>query len=222
MIEREARTAEAAIEELCKELNRSREELDIEVVEEGSRGLLGFVGSKKVKVRARIKGQDEGGAAAIDDGFEYAKTVVERIVEAIVHDAEVEGYTRDERIHLNIKTRESGLLIGRHGQTLDAVQYLVAKIVGKRMGERRVVIVDSEEYRDRKREALEELAREMGERAKSTGRVVKLKPMTARDRRVVHLALKGDRELETKSQGDGELRRIKIIPRSKGGRECST
>lgn len=213
MIEREARTAEEAIEEICKELNRSREDLDIEVVEEKSRGLLGFVGSRKVKVRARIK----GGGQLADEGLEYARAVAERIVGGIARDAEVEGSSRDGRIHLNIKTRESGLLIGRHGQTLDALQYLVGKIVGKRLGERRVVVVDSEEYRERKREALEELAREMGEKAKSTGRVQKLKPMAARDRRIVHLALKGDRDLETRSQGDGELKRIKIIPRSRGG-----
>lgn len=211
VIEREARSVEEAIEEICKELGRGRDELEFETVEEKTRGILGLIGDKKVKVRARLKESQE----AEDEGLNYAKMVLERIITGINVPARVEGKIEGGRIYLNIRGDGSGLLIGRHGQTLDAIQYIVGRIVGKRLGEKRIVVVDTEGYRERRRETLERLARRMGEKAKSTGRAVSLEPMNSRDRRVVHLALKDDRNLETRSEGEGELKGIKIIPRAR-------
>jgi spoIIIJ-associated protein len=220
MIEKEARSVEEAIQELCNELGRTRDELEIEVVEERPRGLFGVLGNKRAKVRARVKKVESN--AMEDEGVEYAKLVLERILLHISDDARVEAWSENGRIYLDIKGDGSGLLIGRHGQTLDALQYLVGKIVGKRVAGRRIVIVDTEAYRERRRENLEGLAQRMGERAKVTGRVVKLKPMNARDRRIVHLALHGDKGLETRSQGEGEMKRIKIIPRRRQSDERFT
>jgi spoIIIJ-associated protein len=221
-IEKEARSAEEAIEEICKELGKEREELEFEVIEEKSRGIFGFMGNKRVKVRARLKEEqrepEKGGEAqeAGDDALSYAKTVLERIIAGIAVPAKVEGRVEGGTIYLNIKGDGSGLLIGRHGQTLDAIQYIVGRIVGKQLGERRMVVVDTERYRERRRENLERLAQRMGEKAKSTGRAVNLQPMSASDRRIVHLALKHDREIETRSEGEGGMKNIKIIPRKRG------
>jgi len=223
-IEKEAKSAEEAIEEICKELGKEREELEFEVIEEKSRGILGLMRNKRVKVRASIKGaqndqekgQEEETRKARADVLTYAKTVLERIIAGITVPAQVEGRVEEGTIYLNIKGDGSGLLIGRHGQTLDAIQYIVGRIVGKQLGEKRMVVVDTERYRERRRENLEQLSRRMGEKAKSIGRAVSLQPMNASDRRIVHLTLKHDREIETRSEGEGGLRSIKIIPRKRG------
>jgi len=223
-IEKEAKSADEAIKEICEELGKERDELEFEVIEEKSRGILGLIGNKRVKVRARLKEaqkdqekkQGEGAQEAGVDALAYAKTALERVVAGITASAQVEGRAEGETIYLNIKGDGSGLLIGRHGQTLDAIQYIVGRIVGKQLGEKRMVVVDTERYRERRRENLEQVSRRMAEKAKSTGRAVSLQPMNASDRRIVHLALKHDREIETRSEGEGSMRSIRIIPRKKG------
>jgi spoIIIJ-associated protein len=221
-IEKEAKSVEEAIEQICKELGKERDELEFEVIEEKSRGIFGLMGNKRVKVRAQVKGeqhdQERGEEAqeAGDDVLTYAKTVLERIVAGISVSATIEGRVEGGTIYLNIKGDGSGLLIGRHGQTLDAIQYIVGRIVGKQLGEKRMVVVDTERYRERRQENLEQMAQRMGEKAKSTGRPVSLQPMSASDRRIVHLALKHDREIETRSEGEGGMKNIKIVPRKRG------
>ncbi len=223
-IEKEAKSADEAIKEICEELGKERDELEFEVIEEKSRGILGLMGNKRVRVRARLKeAQKEKGQEkkqdAQDTGVDaltYAKTALERIIAGITDSAQVEGRVEGGTIYLNIKGDGSGLLIGRHGQTLDALQYIVGRIVGKQLGEKRMVVVDTERYRERRRESLEQVSRRMAEKAKSTGRPVTLQPMNASDRRIVHLALKHDREIETRSEGEGGMRSIRIIPRKRG------
>jgi len=221
-IEIEAKSVEEAIEMICEQLGKKREELEFEVIEEKSRGIFGLMGNKRVKVRGSLKGvqQDqekiEGAQEAGVDALPYAKTVLERILAGIAVSSHVEGRIDGETIHLDIRGDGTGLLIGRHGQTLDAIQYIVGRIVGKRRGEKKVIVVDTERYRERRRENLERLSRQMGEKAKNTGRAVSLQPMSASDRRIVHLALEHDRDLETRSEGEGSMKSIKIIPRKRG------
>jgi spoIIIJ-associated protein len=234
-IEKEAKSVEEAVEKICEELGRKREELEFEVIEEKSRGIFGLMGNKRIKVRAILKGskedqgrdqeterEDQGtgeqvaGEKTDDEVLAYAKMVLERIIAGIQVPAQIEGRAEGETIYLDIKGDGSGLLIGRHGQTLDAIQYIVGRIVGKQQGKKRMVVVDTERYRERRGENLERLARRMGERAKSTGRAVSLQPMSASDRRLVHLALKHDRDIETRSEGEGGMKSVKIVPRKRG------
>jgi spoIIIJ-associated protein len=222
-IEIEAKSVEEAIERICEELGKKREELEFEVIEEKARGIFGLMGNKRVKVRGSLKeAQPEheekpaAAPAAGEDALSYAKTVLERILVGIAVPSRVQGRVDGETISLDIKGDGTGLLIGRHGQTLDAIQYIVGRIVGKQLGEKKVIVIDTERYRERRRENLERLSRQMGEKAKSTGRPISLQPMSASDRRIVHLALKHDRELETRSEGEGSLKSIKIIPRRRG------
>jgi len=222
-LEIEAKSVEDAIEKICEELGKKREELEFEVIEEKARGIFGLMGNKRVKVRGTLKavqvGQEEKPVAAPaggEDALSYAKTVLERILAGIAVPSRVEGRVDGETIYLEIKGDGTGLLIGRHGQTLDAIQYVVGRIVGKQLGEKKVIVIDTERYRERRRENLERLSRQMGEKAKGTGRPISLQPMSASDRRIVHLALKHDRDLETRSEGEGNLKSIKIIPRKRG------
>jgi spoIIIJ-associated protein len=223
-IEIEAKSVEEAIERICEELGKKREELEFEVIEEKTRGIFGLMGSKRVKVRGTLKAeqpepakaQKQEAPEAGGNALSYAKTVLEKILVGIAVPSQVQGRVDGETIYLDIKGDGTGLLIGRHGQTLDAIQYIVGRIVGKRLGEKKVIVIDTERYRERRRENLERLSRQMGEKAKSTGRAISLQPMSASDRRIVHLALKHDRDLETRSEGEGNLKSIKITPRKRG------
>jgi spoIIIJ-associated protein len=128
----------------------------------------------------------------------------------------------DAAVVLAVKGDSSGLLIGRRGQTLDALEYLVNRIVarGEEPGQGRIVL-DVEAYRERRREYLEALAQRLAEKARQTSRVVTLNPMSPRDRRIVHLALRDDPGVETRSQGQGHFRKILIVPAARARRGAS-
>jgi len=113
---------------------------------------------------------------------------------------------------LTVSADSGGLLIGRRGQTLDALEYIVNRIVGREDAVSGRVMIDVERYRERRLEHLTQLARRLAEKAKQTGRAVTLNPMSARDRRVVHVTLQGDTAISTRSQGEGHYRKVIILP----------
>jgi len=147
------------------------------------------------------------------------REVLIKVLELMDERAEVVRTTGDpESVELEIKGDGSGLLIGRHGQTLDALEYLVNRIVARRIRDAAPVVLETESYRARRRQQLHRMALSMGERAKRDHRPMTLDPMPPRDRRVVHLALKDDPMLTTRSSGDGFLRSIEIVPAGGGQR----
>ncbi len=113
----------------------------------------------------------------------------------------------DDRINLRIETGDAGLLIGKQGQTLDALQYLVTKMLAKQSRRKVRIAIDVEAYRARHNEALAHLAQKYGEKVKKTGRPITLSPMNPYDRRIVHMALQGDKDLKTMSRGRASIRR---------------
>jgi spoIIIJ-associated protein len=148
-----------------------------------------------------------------------AREVLIRVLELMDERAEVLQTQGDpESVELEIKGDGSGILIGRHGQTLDALEYLVNRIVARRIRDAAPVVLETESYRARRRQQLHRMALSMGERAKRDHRPMTLDPMPPRDRRVVHLALKDDPMLTTRSSGDGFLRSIEIVPAGGGQR----
>ena len=148
-----------------------------------------------------------------------AREVLIRVLELMDERAEVLRTQGDpESVELEIKGDGSGILIGRHGQTLDALEYLVNRIVARRIRDAAPVVLETESYRARRRQQLHRMALSMGERAKRDHRPMTLDPMPPRDRRVVHLALKDDPMLTTRSSGDGFLRSIEIVPAGGGQR----
>lgn len=122
----------------------------------------------------------------------------------------------DETIILSIAGDDSGLLIGRRGQNLDALQYILNKSVNKSEAERKMIVVDSEEYRKRREESLLDMAERIREKVKKTQKPLSLSHMNAHDRRIIHLALQEDDELITKSRGEGEYRKVIVLPAKKG------
>ncbi len=166
---------------------------------------------------------DEGGGARKSAGLEEqsreAIEILGRILELMGEKGEVHQSDADpESVELEIKGDGSGILIGRHGQTLDALEYVVNRILTRRIKDAVPISLETESYRARRRGQLHRMALAMGERAKREHEPVRLDPMPPRDRRVVHLALKDDPMISTRSAGEGFLRSIEIAPVDSGGR----
>ena len=222
-VEAVGKTVEEAISKACEELKVSREDLEIEVLTNGSSGFLGLVGAKNAQIRATVKETApaaEAGAslpadAASQAAAETAKKTLQDILRLLGIEAGVQLKEEAERIVLIIEGDGSGLLIGRKGQTLDALEYLINKIVHKGAEDKKRIVVDTENYRSRREESLVLLAQRLGDKAKRLGRPVTISPMSAHDRRIIHLALEEDKTLRTRSTGTGLYRKIVISPEKK-------
>ena len=210
-----------------RELERRRPGLDKEavrfqVVSEGERGLLG-VGYEPARVIASV---NEAAAPARDpivttprDGESPDAALLREVVERIAYEigvrCTVEIDETDEEIRVVCDGDDLGMLIGRHGQTIDAIQYLANAIVFRgRYDERKPLIVDAAGYRDRRQATLDALAIRMAEQAAATGQRVELEAMTAVERKIVHEKLKDDPEVETASEGTEPNRFVVIYPRN--------
>ncbi len=211
----EAKTEEEAIDTACRQLGLTSDEMEIEILEPGSGGIFGLVGGRKAKIKVIVtKEQPESKTLEEGDGIEVAKEALEKILALIpMEETTVRAEHVDGSIVLSIEGDKSGLLIGRKGRTLDALQFIVNKIVNKTLESRARVVVDSENYRERRREFLVQMAVSMGEKAKKTQRPVGTNLLNPHDRRIVHLALREDDELSTKGKGDGVLKKVIILPR---------
>jgi len=148
---------------------------------------------------------------AIDLGVE----AVQRMADLITEDAHVEAITEENTLTLQINGGNTGILIGRKGQTLDAMQFLTDKIINRQSESRVRVRVDIEGYMETRKANLKHLALKMAEKAKKTGRPATINQMSAQDRRIVHLALKEDAQVRTQSMGDGYYRRLVIFPKKR-------
>lgn len=198
-IETEGDTVEEAIEHALNELEVTREQVTIDIVNEPTKGILNF-GAKPAKIRATLN-QDVSTAP---------ETILKEMLNRMQIDAEIETSFIDGSTHLNILTDMPALLIGKHGQTLDAIERLLNCIINKASLVKRRVFVDTQGYRERREERLIEMAHQVAEKVKYTDRDVVLSPMSARDRRVIHVALKEDAVVSTYSQGEGEMRRVVV------------
>jgi spoIIIJ-associated protein len=186
-----------------------------QVVSEGERGLLG-VGYAPARVIATVDAESIAAPVSRDDESEQAvraREVLERILEAIGVRARLDLREDEETIRATFVGRELGLVIGKHGQTIDAIQYLVNAIAARDRGEeRKPVVVDAAGYRDRRQASLDALAVRSAERAVSSGGPVELDPMTAVERKVVHLRLKDFPGVVTRSEGTEPNRFVVIEP----------
>ncbi|SMC23567.1 spoIIIJ-associated protein [Desulfacinum hydrothermale DSM 13146] len=202
----EGKSLDEAIQNACDAFNLPREQLDIEILSKGSSGIFGIVGARKARIRVTPK------ETPLDAASQRAKEVLAEILKYVDLPTVVEADVRDECIYLNIVSNGSGLLIGKRGKTLNALQYLVNKIVSREMGKNIPIVVDTENYRSKREGSLTELARQLSEKVKKSKRPLTTGPMNAQDRRIIHLALKEDQGVRTKSKGEGTLRRVVIYP----------
>ena len=214
-----ARTVEEAIELALKELDADRDGVEVEILSRGKAGFLG-IGAELARVRVTpLGGRQPGTIAAAEEqtAASLANEALGRILEAAgvdvtrtlrsSHDAEAGGPVID------LAGEDSGLLIGRRGQTLQALQFLVTLIVRKQLGEDVRVILDVENYRQRRETSLRDMAAKVASRVAQTNRSITLEPMSPADRRIIHTSLANHPGVRTESAGEGENRKVSILPR---------
>jgi len=204
----------AALRELEQKVpGLDRESVQFQVVSEGERGLLG-VGFSPARVLASVDAPSSTSQPAQDDSpaVQEAREFVERIAVGIGADVTVTAREVEDGVQVSCDGRDVALFIGKHGQTIDAVQYL-ANAVTRAAGEQHSVVVDAAGYRARRTATLENLARKTASRASATGRRVSMEPMTPVERKIVHDALKDDPEVETESEGAEPNRFVIVRPR---------
>jgi spoIIIJ-associated protein len=208
--------------------NLDRERVEIVVVSEGERGLLG-VGREPARVLARAPMPEEVPppesapptqpslpSLRLSDEAERARAIVERIAAAVADGFEVHVEEDDERIVATVAGPSAGLVIGRHGHTIDAIQHLVSAILYPAPGERREIVVDAQGYRDRRERVLRDLARRAADDAVREGCAMELDPMSSAERKIVHLALAERGDVVTASEGREPSRFVVISPRDAG------
>ena len=209
----EGKTTEDAINNACHQLNLPRDEMDIEIMEPGSAGVFGIVGGRKAKIKVTIS-KDLPELADDEDVLAASKETLENILALIpVKGSTVRAEQAEGAIILNIDGDKSGLLIGRKGRTLDALQFIVNRIANKSLKNKVQIVVDAENYRQRRRDFLIQMALRIGDKARKAGKPMATNLLNPHDRRIVHLALKEDEKLDTKSRGEGALKKVLIIPR---------
>lgn len=201
-VEVEARTVEEALESALEQLGAEREEVTIKVLSEGSKGILGL-GAKPAHLRVTLREAPQ----------DTPEQILENILRYMGHRATIRSQMIDGSLHLHIQSENAGLLIGRHGQTLDSLQYVLNCVINKSSLVKRRIILDVEGYREKRRVMLEELALRLASKAKQVGQDVVLDPMPPQDRRIVHVTLQDDSDVRTFSRGDGALRSVVITLR---------
>jgi spoIIIJ-associated protein len=148
----------------------------------------------------------------LGEEVEIAKQLMTGLLERIGVRVEVEGFLKEEDLYLEIKGDQEGILIGRHGRTLDSLQVLINRMVNKRLKSPVRILLDINDYRKRKAENLRRMAIRVGEKAKERGHSLTIGPFNAQDRRLIHIALKEDPSVRTESLGEGKLKKITIVP----------
>ena len=207
-IEMTAKTVEEAIEIALKELDADRVEVEIDVISRGKPGILG-IGSELAAVRVtKVDGTSDTLSSASDV---INKLVSYMDVDVVVNLKEADNEETGAPV-FEIEGDDSGLLIGRKGETLRSLQFLTRFIVSRQTGERSNISLDVEGYDERRKQSLVNLASRVAQRVVKTGRSIELEPMSARERRLVHVALAENTDVYTESSGEGRDRRVVVIP----------
>ena len=201
VVEISAKTIDEALKEGLQQLGLTKDDIDYEVIEFPSKGILG-IGSKPAKVLIKEKFNPSNEVKVFLNGVLKPFN--------ISYDLEVEEH--DEYIKAKITGDDLAILIGKHGKTIDAIQYLLALSVNKKTEEYRKVLLDVNGYREKREQTLENLANRQAQRAKAIKKKIYLEPMNAMERRIIHSVLNEDPEIETYSEGEEPFRRIVIQP----------
>lgn len=198
-----AKTIEEAVEKALKELKVSRDRATVQVLEEPSKGLFGLIGAREAKVEVEVT----------FDPIEHGRSFLQEVLQTMNVEAQVRTEQNDDGVLFNIQGSNLGVIIGRRGQTLDALQYLV-NVVANRHAEKHVrLTLDAENYRLRRKETLEQLADRIAKKAVQMNKHVRLEPMSASERKVIHSFLQNRTNVATFSEGEEPHRYIVVAPK---------
>lgn len=212
MITVTAKTVDEAVTKALIELGTTSDKLEYEVVEKGSTGFLG-IGAKPAIIRAKKK-------ETLED---RAVQFLNQVFDAMNIDVAISvSFDEEEKeMNINLEGKDMGILIGKRGQTLDSLQYLVSLVVNKSSSDYVRVKLDTENYRERRKETLETLAKNIAYKVKRTKRSVSLEPMNPYERRIIHAALQNDKYVITRSDGEEPFRHVIISLKREGRRDRS-
>ncbi len=205
-IEITAGTVEQAIEKAEAQLGLSRDQLEVEVIREGRTGILG-VGGREAVIRVSSTTLPE------EEAISLVVEILDKLLGLMGVEGKVEVLSAEVPLQLNVKGDDLGILIGRRGQTLGALEYVTKLMVVQRRKTWLPLTVDVAGYKKHRRESLEKLALYLAEQVKSRRRAVPMEPMPANERRMVHLALADHPDVRTESIGEGENRKVVVLPR---------
>ncbi|WP_312560608.1 RNA-binding cell elongation regulator Jag/EloR [Anaerospora sp.] len=201
VVEKSAKSIDEAVEQALKELGLKPEQVDVEVLEQPAKALFGFIGGRQAKVRV---------TARKIDPVEVANDFLKQIFTTMKISVSVEKITTDDHVLFNLRGNDLGVLIGKHGQTLDALQYLVNLAANRDSMERVRVLLDVEDYRKRRADTLTQLALRLADKVKRRGEKVILEPMSSHERKIIHMALQNDQRIATFSEGEDPFRKVVI------------
>jgi len=205
-LEKSAKTVDEAVTDALVELGLTSDQVDVEILDEGSKGLLGLFGSKLARVRVTKK-------VNLKD---IAENFLSDLLKAMDISSKITLTEEDKNtLSINLEGEEMGVLIGKRGQTLDAVQYLTSLVVNKYSDHYVRIKMDTEDYRNRRRKTLESLANNLAMKVKKTGKKFTLEPMSSNERRIVHSTLQKYKFIETYSEGEEPFRRVIIVPKKR-------
>jgi spoIIIJ-associated protein len=199
-IEKAGKNVDEAVNLALKELEAAIDDVDVEILEESSKGILGLLMVKQARVKVTLK----------ENSPHRASSLLKSIFQAMDLDVKIDITENEKAMHINLEGPDLGILIGRRGETLDALQYLVNLSVNKNQETRKKIIIDIEGYRSRREKTLEKLALKLADKAKQRGNNVVLEPMSAQERRIIHTALQGRDDIYTFSEGEEPYRKIII------------
>ncbi len=201
------KTVSDALSVALKELNVTEDKMTYEVLEEGSKGLLGLIGTRPAVIKVTMKAEEP----VKKDIQVEAKDFLKGVLDSMEILAEIEAKLEDNILKVNLTGPKMGLIIGYRGETLDSLQYLTSLVINKRRdGEYVRVVLDTEGYRQKREETLERLAEKTAYKVKKYGRAMKLEPMNPYERRIIHSKLQEDTKVKTFSVGDEPFRRVVI------------
>ena len=208
-IEISAKTVDEAIIEATLQLGTSSDNMEYEVIEHESKGILGMF-SKEAKIRAKLKDSVENNV----------KSFLLKVLKCMNIDAELDILYDEEKelVDVNVRGEDMGVLIGKRGQTLDSLQYLASLVLNKNSDSYVKVKIDTENYRERRKETLENLATNIAKKVKRTRKTVFLEPMNPYERRIIHSSLQNDKFVETHSEGEEPYRKV-VVTLKKGVRD---
>ena len=210
-IEVSAKTVDDAVTKALIELETTSDKLDYVVIEKGSTGFLGIINSKPAVIKAR----------KIMTDLDVAEDFLRKIFKTIGMEVTLTSVMDEEEGCLNIDMsgEEMGVLIGKRGQTLDSLQYLVSLIVNKEREEYLRIKLDTENYRERRKATLESLAKNIASKVKRTKRPVSLEPMNPYERRIIHSVLQSDKYVLTRSEGEEPYRHVVVSLKREGRKD---
>lgn len=199
-VEKTGKTVDEALKLALEELNVPEDKVEVQVIEESSRGIFGLIGTKQARIKVTV----------IDKPEEDAAAFLKSVLVTMGLEAQIKTKLEGNVLNIEVVGDDMGVLIGRRGQTLDSMQYLISLVINKDREDYIRIVLDTENYREKREQTLIRLANKLAYKVKKTHKDVVLEPMNPYERRIIHSALQGHRDVSTRSQGEEPYRRVVI------------